>query len=109
MDLEDPRSVHFYNLTGKSFSNSFQVELNALPLRQFEIKIAYRYFDVKSTYHAELMQRPLIAAHRAFANLAYALNGWKFDYTVSYNERKDCHPLPVTRLFTSVDLIRLPL
>ncbi|MFY8165951.1 MAG: TonB-dependent receptor plug domain-containing protein, partial [Sediminibacterium sp.] len=47
VDLEDPRAVSFYNLTGKSFSNSFQAELNLQPITKFDIRIAYRYFNVK--------------------------------------------------------------
>ena len=35
-----------------------------------------------------MLDRPLIAKHRAFANLAYAVNGFKFDYTVTYNGKK---------------------
>ena len=49
VDVENPREVKFYNLTGKSYSNSFQAELNVTPLNKFDIRIAYRYFDVKTT------------------------------------------------------------
>lgn len=88
VDLEDPRQVRFYNLEGKSYSNSFQAELNAEPIGKLEVRLAYRYFDVKTTYSGKLLERPLIASHRAFANLAYAINGWKFDYTLNYNGKK---------------------
>jgi hypothetical protein len=47
--------------------------------------LAYRLFDVKTTYGGLLLQKPLIAKNRAFANLAYEVDGWKFDYTISYN------------------------
>ena len=87
-DLENPREINFYNLKGKSYSNSFQAELNFEPVKKLEVRIAYRYFDVKTTYNGKLLQRPLIAANRAFANLAYAVNGWKFDYTINYNGKK---------------------
>jgi hypothetical protein len=88
VDLENPREVKFYNLQGKSYSNSFQAELNAEPIKKLDIRLAYRYFDVKTTYSGNLLQRPLIAGNRAFANLAYATNGWKFDYTINYNSKK---------------------
>ena len=32
VDMEDPRMVTFYNLVGKSYSNSFQAELNMEPI-----------------------------------------------------------------------------
>ena len=88
VDLEDPRQVKFYNLQGPSYSNSFQAELNLEPLKDLNIRLAYRYFDVKTTYTGKLLQRPLTAANRAFSNLAYAVNRWKFDYTISYNGSK---------------------
>jgi outer membrane receptor protein involved in Fe transport len=89
VDLENPRKVIFTNLTGKSFSNSFQVELNASPLKRFDVKLAYRYFDVKQTYHGVLLERPYIAKHRSFLSFDYAtLNSWKFNYTITYNGAK---------------------
>ena len=88
VDLENAREVKFYNLQGKSYSNSFQAEFNFEPVKKLDVRFAYRYFDVKATYSGQLMQRPLIANNRAFSNLAYTTNGWKFDYTINYNGRK---------------------
>ncbi|RYF90631.1 MAG: TonB-dependent receptor, partial [Chitinophagaceae bacterium] len=88
VDVEDPRLVKFYNLQGKSYSNSLQAELSLEPLPKLELRLAYRYFDVKTTYSGKLMQRPLIAGNRAFANVAYALSTWRFDYTINYNGKK---------------------
>jgi outer membrane receptor for ferrienterochelin and colicins len=88
VDLEDARQVKFYNLNGRSYSNSFQAEVNIEPLEKLELRLAYRYFDVKTNYSGKLMERPLIAANRAFANIAYAINKWKFDYTITYNGKK---------------------
>src|SRR6187399_1935270 len=88
VDLEDVRQVKFYNLAGKSFSNSFQAEMNFEPVRKLEVRLAYRFFDVRTTYSNELLQKPFTAKHRAFANLGYELSGWKFDYTFNYNGTK---------------------
>lgn len=87
-DMEELQQIKFYNLQGKSFSNSVQAELNAEPLKKLEVRLAYRWFDVRTTYNGILKERPLIAKHRAFANLAYAVSGFKFDYTVTYNGKK---------------------
>jgi outer membrane receptor for ferrienterochelin and colicins len=87
-DIENVREVNFYNLKGKSYSNSFQAELSVEPIKKLDVRIAYRYFDVKATFGDKLLQRPFIASNRAFANVAYAINGWKFDYTISYNGKK---------------------
>ncbi|MFL5787461.1 MAG: cation transporter [Flavisolibacter sp.] len=83
VDLENAREVKFYNLQGRSFSNSLQTELNFIPLNNLYIKLAYRLYDVKTTYGNQLLEKPLIAKHRGFANLAYDLNGWKLDYTIN--------------------------
>ena len=88
VDLEDVRQVKFYNLEGKSFSNSFQTEINFEPVRKFEVRLAYRYFDVRTTYDNVLLQKPFTTKHRAFTNLAYEISGWKFDYTFNYNGSK---------------------
>jgi len=111
-DVENPREVNFYNLQGKSYSNSLQAELNFEPVKKLDIRIAYRYFDVKTTFNGKLLQRPFIAADRAFANLAYAAGRWKFDYTINYNGRKRipntmANPLPHQRDQYSADYILL--
>jgi outer membrane receptor for ferrienterochelin and colicin/copper chaperone CopZ len=88
VDVENPREIRFYNLTGRSFSNSFQTELTMVPLLQFDLRLAYRFFDVQSTYSGNQLQRPFIASHRAFLSLDYATNNWKFNYTLTYNGKK---------------------
>jgi outer membrane receptor for ferrienterochelin and colicin len=88
VDLEDARRVRFYNLDGKSYSNSLQAEISMIPLKALDLKMAYRLFDVKATYDDKLLQRPFTARHRAFVNLGYDYNGWKFDYTVNYTGEK---------------------
>lgn len=83
VDIENPREVNFYNLDGKSFSNSFQIEFNAIPVKNLDVRLAYRWFDVKTTYNDKLLRKPFNSPHRAFANLGYEKNGWKLDYTVN--------------------------
>lgn len=85
---ETARQVSFYNLDGKSFSNSFQAEINYEVLKKLELRLAYRLFDVRTTYHGMLMQKPLLSKHRGFINLAYEVSKFKFDYTVSFNGQK---------------------
>ncbi len=103
VDVENAREVKFYDLQGRSYSNSFQAELTLEPVKKFEVRLAYRYFDVKSTYSSQLLERPLIAKNRAFANLAYVINGFKFDYTITYNGKKR---LPGTQ--ANIPLYQLP-
>ncbi len=84
VDVEDPRFISFYNLDGRSYSNSFQAEISFIPVKALDVRLAYRWFDVKSTFNGELKQRPFTAAHRGFMNLAYEVKNWKFDYTMNY-------------------------
>ncbi len=88
MDIEEAGKVKFYNLEGKSFSNSLQAEVNFIPLKNFEVRMAYRYFDVKTNYSGKLLEKPFTSKHRAFTNLAYAINGWSMDYTFNWVGRK---------------------
>jgi outer membrane receptor for ferrienterochelin and colicins len=89
VDLDkSAREVNFYNLDGKSYSNSLQAEVNLELLKKLEMRLAYRMFDVKTNYHGEILERPLVAKHRAFLNVAYDVTGWKFDYTITYNGTK---------------------
>jgi hypothetical protein len=88
VDLEDPRFIKFYNLQGQSYSNSFQTELSFMPLPKFDVKLAYRLFDVKTTYGTQLLEKPLISRNRAFVNVDYEFSGWKFDYTITYSGKK---------------------
>lgn len=90
VDYENPRELSFYNLDGKSYSNSLQTEFRFMPLPRLEMRTAYRFFDVKTTYGGELLDRPLVAKHRGFANLGYntATGGWHFDYTLNITGSK---------------------
>ncbi len=84
IDYEDPAAVSFYNLQGKSFSNSLQAEFRFMPMRHFETRLAYRLLDVQTDYVNGRLQKPLTAKHRGFMNLAYNLHsGWSFDYTLN--------------------------
>ncbi|QHT65841.1 TonB-dependent receptor [Rhodocytophaga rosea] len=79
----DPNQIAFYNLEGKSFANSAQVELQYQPLKALDVKMAYKYYDVKNTINGELMRRQFVSRDRFFFNVGYAtkFEKWKFDFT----------------------------
>ena len=94
-DLENPQYIRFYNLKGKAYANSFQAEVNATPLKRFELKLAYRLFDVKQTLTDEfnqnqLLPRMMVSRDRVLFNAGYALpyDKWKFDATVQWNGKR---------------------
>jgi len=90
VDLDrNPQEVHFYNLNGDSWSNSFQAQLDMEPLERYDIRIAYRINDVRTTYGDDLLSRPMVAKHRAFINMAYSTRDfWSFDITWSWQGPK---------------------
>jgi outer membrane receptor for ferrienterochelin and colicins len=94
VDYETPGYVYFYNLEGKSFSNSAQAEFQWSPARRFDVRMAYRWLEARTQYKEGLRDRPLVNRHRAFTNLAYETrkkaNGaqWRFDATVQWISRK---------------------
>lgn len=85
VDVEDAHSVQFYNLKGLSFANSLQAQADYELIHNLDLRLAYRWYDVRTSYGNTLKERPLVAAHRAFANIGYETrNKWKFDYTVQW-------------------------
>lgn len=85
-----PQQVLFYNLEGKSYANSLQVELNYEITRHFNIRTAYKYYDIQTDYLSGTQDKPLQAKHRFFTNLAYETHiaeggkQWKFDFTYNW-------------------------
>lgn len=90
LDLDNnSQKALFYNLNGQSYSNSFQAQLTYEPIYNMELRLAYRLFDVKTTYSGELQDRYLLARNRAFMNIGYKIGEtWNIDYTVSWFDKK---------------------
>ena len=79
---------------GRSFARSLQAELQAEPLKGLQVKGAYKYLDVRTTYDNQLLPKPLTPVHRAFLNLGYAsaFDKWRADFTVQwFGERALAH------------------
>jgi len=85
----DPQQVLFYNLDGSSFANSFQLEFNVDITHHFNVRTAYKYYDVQTDYLGGRDLRPLQAKHRFFTNVGYETHvsdkgkQWKFDWTMN--------------------------
>lgn len=105
--MQSPQQLNFYN--GKSYANSLQLEFNVELIKHFDLRTAYKYYDVATHYLSGDFQRPLQAKHRIFANLAYATHiddkgrQWKFDYTFNWLGKQQ---LPSTASNPAAD--RLP-
>ena len=90
-DWETPTQINFYNLTGKSFSNSFQAQFSYTLSNSIDLLFAYKNTVAETDYtsHGRL-KNPLTPSDRIFFNVAY--NGptndkgrnWKYDFTFNH-------------------------
>ena len=87
VDWENPQEVSFYNLDGKSIANSFQVEVNYNLAKNFNLRTAYKYFDIPVDYTKGNLQKPIQPKDRFFVNISYETekqendSQWRFDIT----------------------------
>ncbi len=89
IDLDsDAHAVSFYNLNGRSFSHTVQVEATYEFFDGFSFTGAWRLNDAKCTYGDKgLRQRPLTPKWKGLATASYRLPPglWQFDVTLQYN------------------------
>lgn len=108
--------VNFYNLTGDSYSNCYQVEVKYELLPRLDVTGAYRYNDVKMTIGDKLQRIALQSRYKGLLNLSYYTNlrKWQFDFTTQFNgsgrmpsngqvpeEYKTAHEFPAYRLMNA--------
>ncbi len=94
---QDLQKIVFKNIQGVSFSNSFQAEWSFTVLKRLDVRLAYKYLDVRSRFGNLLQQRVMVPKNRGFINLGYVTRNkrWQFDLTCSlYGKAR----LPVVQL-----------
>lgn len=90
VDFENPSEVNFYNLKEESFANNLQVEFNYNAFTRFDLRLAYKYYNVETDYLSGRKENPLTPSHRFFANASYETEhgknsgNWRFDATYNY-------------------------
>ena len=80
--------VSFYNLDGRSFTNTYQVDFSVDPVERFNIIATFRYSDAKVTLKGQgLVERPLTSRFKGVLTMQYAtpMNIWTFDVTAQLN------------------------
>lgn len=93
--FSDADRVLFYNLNGKSTAHSLQATFTCEPVRRLDVKLAWRFDDVRTDYLAySRFAKPLVARHKALFNAAWRTRNekWRMDATLQWEGRK---PLPV--------------
>ncbi len=81
-------AIDFYNLDGKSYTNTWQVDFSVNPLERFNITATFRYTDAKVTLKDKgLVERPMTSRYKGVLNMQYAtaMNKWTFDFTAQLN------------------------
>ena len=88
----DSHAVRFYNLDGKSFSHSFQVEASYPFFRGFTLTAAYRMTDSQTDYQdldgkTFRMKKSLVSDYKGLLTASYQtkLKKWQFDLTGLFN------------------------
>ena len=81
VDWETLGQISFYNLSGESYANSFQLGLDTRLFRILDARFAYKYYDVQLDYSSGRMQKPLQPKQRYFMNLGYIGTKWRMDAT----------------------------
>jgi len=90
VDWENPQEISFYNLDGVSYANSFQTEVNYNFKAYFNLRLAYKYYDIQTNYTSGRFIKPLTPNHRFFANVSYETEEkesgaqWKLDLTYNF-------------------------
>lgn len=83
----NPNEVAFVNLDGRSYSKVFQIEASYPFFTGFTLTAAYRMTDAKTTYHGELLEKPLTSKYKGLLTASYQtrLGLWQFDATLQLN------------------------
>jgi outer membrane receptor for ferrienterochelin and colicin/copper chaperone CopZ len=78
--------LHFYNLDGKSFANSFLVTWTQDLAKGFELRLAYKFNDVRSTMNDSIRWQTFSPQHRGLVTLHYVTpnKGWQFNANVQF-------------------------
>lgn len=85
MDLNtDVEAILFYNLKGKSYANSFLGVASLEVFKGMEVKVGYKFNDVKVTFlDGELINRPMTARHRGLITLDYSTPNEKWEFNIN--------------------------
>ena len=109
VDWETQGKVSFYNLEGKSYAKSLQVDLEYEFSDNLFIKSTYKNYDVMKQYKSGFLQNPLTPKNRFFTNIEASTstksNGskWKFDLTYNWvgKQRIPKHNLSLVKGFSN--------
>lgn len=90
VDWETPQEISFYNLNGKSISNSIQFDFNYEIINNLSLRATYKNYNVQVDYNEGRLEKPLQPRNRVFLNLnfetqkKYEGRQWVLDFTSNW-------------------------
>jgi outer membrane receptor protein involved in Fe transport len=82
VDRMNAADILIYNLRGRSFSNSFQIEANYELLPGLNATAAFRLNDIKVDYLSGLQNKLLVSRYKGLLSFSYKPNArWQMDLT----------------------------
>jgi outer membrane receptor for ferrienterochelin and colicin len=105
VDVEqDLASIFLYQLEGRSFSNSFMGSMEYELLPRVDVKLAYKYNDVRTEYRQNgLREVPQVPRHRALATVDYDGKRWRANVNYQWigQQRLPDHDLIPSTVYVS--------
>jgi outer membrane receptor protein involved in Fe transport len=77
--------VIFKNLADNSVATVLQAEFAYALLRGLDVRLAYKFQDVRALYNGQLQNQVLLPRHRYFVNLAYQTRNKRWNYDLTYS------------------------
>lgn len=84
----DLSTISIYNLDGKSYTNTYQLDFSLEPIERLTMIATVRYTDAKVTLKGQgLVEKPMTSRYKGVFNIQYAtrMNKWTFDFTAQLN------------------------
>lgn len=89
LDSRD-NNINIHQYDGISYANNLLAELNLSPFKDFSIKLAYKWDDVKDEDNGQLLAKAMLAPHKGLATFTYDFmdKGWSFTTIVSIQGKR---------------------
>jgi len=86
----DPSKVTFENLNGDSHSNILQAETGVNIFKNFDVKLSYKYSDVRYTQNGIEREYPFVAKHNVLGSVSYSPDdgSWNADLIAEWTGSK---------------------
>ncbi len=81
--------ISFLNQNGESYGHSAQAQIDIEVIKNFDMRLAYRYNISFAQLGGQVVETPYNPFHKAFVNLAYEVtDDWYFDTTLSWRSKQ---------------------